>query len=73
MTTQPCKHGGDECVISVWIDKNQNELLNWLHFLTCKKNSQQGKILPVLRTALKGCQDSAAINMSVCGDPSEKK
>lgn len=27
----------------------------------------------MLRTALKGCQDSAAINISICGDPSKKK
>lgn len=33
-----------------------------------KKKSQQDKILPVLRTALKECQDNVTINMNVCGD-----
>lgn len=42
-----------------------------LFFKLFKKS--RNKTLPVLRTVLKGCQDSATINMSVCGDPSKKK
>lgn len=41
-------------------------------FFNLQKKSRQDKILLVLRTALKGCQDTAAINMSVCGDPLKK-
>lgn len=37
-------------------------------YFILKQKPQLDKIWPVLRTALKECQDSVTINMNVCGD-----